>query len=54
MQIKGEFWVLNLGKPFHKNKGGWVSEFRSFQVFKGGREGGPMRGLELIMGPQGQ
>ena len=33
---------------------GWVSEFPSFQVSKGGREGGPMRGLELIMWSQGQ
>ena len=26
-----------------------VTKFPSFQVSKGGREGGPMRGLELIM-----
>ena len=28
-----------------------VSQFPSFQVSKGGREGGPRRGLELISGP---
>ena len=31
-----------------------VTEFPSFQVSKGGREWGPMRGLELIMWSQGQ
>ena len=31
-----------------------VTKFPSFQVSKGGREGGPMRGLELIMWSQGQ
>ena len=31
-----------------------VTEFTSFQVSKGEMEGGPMRGLELIMWSQGQ